>query len=127
MTGRYALGIDVGSTSVSAAIARPGEGDRATLSTVPLGKTAEAMPSLVYVDDAGDLLTGEDAARAGADRRRRHPHGRARRRLVLHPVDRHEQLPHQLGARRLCERSRHLVFQSRQTECHHLAEHSSKA
>lgn len=68
MTGRYALGIDVGSTSVSAAIARPGEGDRATLSTVPLGETAEAMPSLVYVDDAGDLLTGEDAARAGADR-----------------------------------------------------------
>ena len=42
-------------------------------------------------------------------------------------IEIHGQNQNQPGARRLRERSRRLVFLSRQTECRHLAEHSSKA
>lgn len=71
MTGRYGVGIDVGSTTVSAAMVRVTEQERPALSTLPLSDRAETMPSVVLVDEGGHLLAGEAARRGGP-----HPPGR---------------------------------------------------
>ncbi|WP_282004749.1 Hsp70 family protein [Propioniciclava sinopodophylli] len=68
MTGRFVLGVDVGSTAVSAALARMAETDRPALETVALAERSEAMPAVVFADFDGRLLSGEVARRRGIDR-----------------------------------------------------------
>ncbi len=57
----YALGVDLGTTYTAAAIQR---GDR--LEIVDLGTRSAAIPSVVYLRDDGEVLTGEAATRRGA-------------------------------------------------------------
>ena len=56
----YALGVDLGTTYTAAAIQR---GDR--LEIVDLGTRSAAIPSVVYLRDDGEVLTGEAASRRG--------------------------------------------------------------
>ncbi|MDJ0771496.1 MAG: Hsp70 family protein [Ilumatobacter sp.] len=57
----YSLGVDLGTTYTAAAIQR---GDR--LEIVDLGTRSAAIPSVVYLRDDGEVLTGEAATRRGA-------------------------------------------------------------
>ncbi|HHU40484.1 MAG TPA: Hsp70 family protein, partial [Propionibacterium sp.] len=66
MTDSYGVGIDIGSTTVSAALGRPAGPDRPHLSTLALGDRSDALPALVFVDDDGSLVTGRAAAERGA-------------------------------------------------------------
>ncbi len=56
----YALGVDLGTTYTAAAVQR---GDR--LEIVDLGTHGAAIPSVVYLRDDGEVLTGEAAIRRG--------------------------------------------------------------
>ncbi|MEM9565511.1 MAG: Hsp70 family protein [Actinomycetota bacterium] len=63
---RYGLGIDLGTSFVSAAVWRT---DRVELMT--LGDREAAVPALVHVDDDGTIATGATAARRAGDDRSR--------------------------------------------------------
>ena len=56
---RYCLGIDIGNSVVTAAVA-----DRSGVETVGLGRQSSSMPALVHVTPDGTILTGDDAVRA---------------------------------------------------------------
>ncbi|HUF99839.1 MAG TPA: Hsp70 family protein [Ilumatobacter sp.] len=56
----YCLGIDLGTTYTSAAIVRDGRAE-----TVPLGNRAPVIPSVVFLGDDEQVLTGEAASRRG--------------------------------------------------------------
>jgi actin-like ATPase involved in cell morphogenesis len=56
----YCLGIDLGTTYTSAAIVRDGRAE-----TVPLGNRAPVIPSVVFLRDDEQVLTGEAATRRG--------------------------------------------------------------
>lgn len=54
----YAVGIDLGTTYTAAAVYRDGRS-----SIFPLGSRAAAIPSVVYLKEGGEVLTGEAAVR----------------------------------------------------------------
>src|SRR3954451_17775404 len=54
----YDLGIDLGTTFVAAAVARDGH-----VETFPLGDRSTVMHAAVYVDDDGEPVSGDAAAR----------------------------------------------------------------
>lgn len=56
----YPLGVDVGTTYTAAAIWRDGR-----VESVPLGNRANAIPSVLFVRDDGELLVGEPAVLRG--------------------------------------------------------------
>lgn len=56
----YCLGIDLGTTYTSAALVRDGRAE-----TVPLGNRAPVIPSVVFLRDDEQVLTGEAANRRG--------------------------------------------------------------
>ena len=56
---RYCLGVDIGSSAVTAAVA-----DSSGVETVGLGRRSPRMPALVHVTPDGTILTGDDAVRA---------------------------------------------------------------
>jgi molecular chaperone DnaK len=64
----YWLGIDVGSTFIAAAICRQRPDQPAHLEVVPLGTRADAVRSVIYLSNDGEIVVGEAAERrAGAD------------------------------------------------------------
>ncbi len=65
MADTYVLGVDVGTSRVSASLARLAHDGSAVASRVPLGRRAENIPSTVFVTPEGDLLFGEAAERRG--------------------------------------------------------------
>lgn len=64
MSGRLALGIDVGATCVSAAVATVADA-HASVTTVSLGERSDTMPAALFVDEDGTLLVGEPARHRG--------------------------------------------------------------
>ena len=56
---RYCLGVDIGNSAVTAAVA-----DSSGVETVGLGRQSPRMPALVHVTPDGTILTGDDAVRA---------------------------------------------------------------
>lgn len=65
----YVLGVDIGSSATTAATAHYGEGARHPISRpVKLGQNGNAVPSIVFVDDDGQVFVGETAERFGITR-----------------------------------------------------------
>ncbi len=62
----YWLGIDVGSTLVTAALCREQVGQQAQLEVVPLGARSAAVSSVVYQGRDGEVVVGEAAERRAA-------------------------------------------------------------
>ncbi len=56
---RYCLGVDIGNSAVTAAVA-----DDAGVETVRLGRQTPSLPAVVHVTPDGSILTGEEAVRA---------------------------------------------------------------
>ncbi len=56
---RYCLGVDIGNSAVTAAVA-----DGAGVETVVLGRHSAKLPALVHVTPDGTILTGDEAVRA---------------------------------------------------------------
>lgn len=71
----YALGVDIGTTFVTTAMARPGDGDEVVSDA--LACTREL--SVVLVEDSGGLLFGDDAEQRGMTRPERLVRGFTRR------------------------------------------------
>jgi molecular chaperone DnaK len=62
----YWLGIDVGTTFITAAICREDAGGHAPPEVVPLGSRSAALRSVVYLGHDGQVLVGEAAERRAA-------------------------------------------------------------
>ncbi len=62
----YRLGIDVGSSSIAAAICRDGTGEGTQLEVVPLGSRCAAVRSVIYLTPDGEVVVGEAAERRAA-------------------------------------------------------------
>ncbi len=58
----YWLGIDLGTTYTAAALCRPTV-DELETRVVPLGSRSAAVPSVLFLDEDGSLVVGEDAQR----------------------------------------------------------------
>src|SRR4051812_1903068 len=56
----FVVGVDLGTTFSAAAVYRDG-----VARVVPLGRHASAVPSVVFLREDGDLLTGDAAERRG--------------------------------------------------------------
>lgn len=65
MAATYTLGVDVGTTCVTAAVARRAHDGSATVAHVPIGRRSDHMPALAFVAEGGDVHFGEVAARRG--------------------------------------------------------------
>jgi actin-like ATPase involved in cell morphogenesis len=76
---RYGLGVDLGTTSVAAAISHPGRTE-----LVILGDRSVAAPAVVHLSDDGTLITGDAAGRWGLSRPERF--GRAVKRQLGDPT-----------------------------------------
>src|SRR5690554_5118362 len=62
----YALGVDIGGSFTTAAIAHYGEGARQPASRpLKLGHDGNAVPSVVFVDDDAGVVVGEEAEHEG--------------------------------------------------------------
>src|SRR5947209_6159712 len=62
----YWLGIDVGTTFITAAICREDAGGHTPPEVVPLGSRSAALRSVVYLGHDGQVLVGEAAERRAA-------------------------------------------------------------
>jgi molecular chaperone DnaK len=60
---RYWLGIDVGTSSIAAAICRTEAGQHAQLEVVPLGARSAVVRSVVYLAPDGEVVVGDAAER----------------------------------------------------------------
>ena len=63
---RYWLGIDVGTSSIAAAICRTEAGQHAQLEVIPLGARSAVVRSAVYLGPDGEVVVGDAAERRAA-------------------------------------------------------------
>src|SRR5690606_20597017 len=61
----YSLGVDLGTTYTAAAIRHQSGHGSGRLEIVDLGTRSAAIPSVLYLRDDGEVLTGEAAVRRG--------------------------------------------------------------